>query len=64
MNLYKVTDQSPDAKPNPVVFVKAENAGNATKRAIAAMETVSRPRERVVVEYVCDLDQCYSISGG
>jgi len=63
MNLYKVTDESPDAKPDPVVFVKARNAGTAVKRAVAAMEAGSKPRTRVVVEYVCNLEECYSIAG-
>ena len=63
MKLYKITDYSPTAKRDPVVFVKAENAGNATKRAIAAMETVSTKVTKVECEFICDLDHCYSISG-
>jgi hypothetical protein len=61
VNLYKVKDESPDALLDPVVFVKAESAGAATKRAEAAMHS---ERTKLSVELVCDLDQCYEIRGG
>jgi len=60
MNLYRVTDESKDAKPDPEVFVKANSCGAAVWRAECAMLSGNTvPRVKLNVELICDLDACY-----
>ena len=59
MNLYKITDESPDANKDPVVFVQSEKIEKAMERAIRAMTTPTYriQRVKITIERICDLDR-------